>query len=243
MRYVSSPLTQHAKDRRCGIRTVKRMLVLAAATAALCSAMASSALATSSPVLPPTAKPLGWSLERMTGALAVFTASGNNPAYYPDTPFQILYVKDGAFQFEELPPDGLRITGSSTFTVETGTKFFVPMANANDSEPFPAPFPETREEAIPYIFGDAQYGARGWQISVDGKRTPIGSGYLAGPVTTPPLPDGGGTHMITLGAFLHPLSPGSHTVTINGGYFGDALLDTYGFGFFVYEFTYTVIVE
>lgn len=230
-------------QRRCGLRAVMRMLVLAAAAGALCSATAGSALATSSPVLPPAAKPFGWSLERMTGALAVFTASGNNPAFYPDTPFQILYVKDGAFQAEPLPGGGLRLTGSSTFTVRPGTKFFVPMANANDSPPFPAPFPETRAEAIPYIFGDAQYGARGWEISVDGKRTPIGSGYLAGPVTTPPLPDGGGTHMITLGAFLHPLSRGTHTVRVNGGYFGDALRDTYGFGFFVYEFTYTVIVE
>src|SRR5687767_6813452 len=117
MRDQSSPATPHAKERRGGMRAVKGMLVLAGAIAALCSAMASSALATSSPVLPPTAKPLGWSLERMTGALAVFTASGNNPVYYPDTPFQVLYVKDGAFQFEALPPDGLRITGSSTFTV------------------------------------------------------------------------------------------------------------------------------
>jgi hypothetical protein len=91
--------------------------------------------------------------------------------------------------------------------------------------------------------GDAQYGARGWQIIVDGKRKPIGRGYLAGPVTTPPLPDGGGTPMITLGAFLHPLRPEPHTVTVNGGFFGDALRDTYAFGFFVYEFTYTIIVE
>jgi hypothetical protein len=243
MRSQFSLATPHAKGRTRGMRTVKRVLVLTAAAGALCSALASSALAASSPVLPPAAKPLGWSLERMTGALAVFTASGNNPAYYPDTPFQILYVKDGAFQVEALPPDGLRITGSSTFTVQAGTTFFVPMANADDSPPFPAPYPRNHAEAIPYIFGDTQYGARGWEISVDGKRTPIGSRYLAGPVTTSPLPDGGGTHMITLGAFLHPLRPGTHTVTVNGGYFGDALRDTYGFGFFVYEFTYTVIVE
>jgi hypothetical protein len=243
MRFQSWLATLHAQERRCCIRNVKRLLVLTAAIGALCSAIASSALATSSPVLPPTAKPHGWSLERMTGALAVFTASGNNPAYYPDTPFQILYVRDGAFEFEELPRDGLRITGSSTFAVRPGTKFFVPMANANDSPPFPDPFPDNREEAIPYFFGDAQYGARGWQISVDGERKSIGGGYLAGPVTTPPLPDGGGTHMVTLGAFLHPLRPRTHTVTVRGGFFGDALFDTYGFEFFVYKFTYRVIVR
>jgi hypothetical protein len=224
------------------MRTVKRMLVLTTAAGALCSAMASGALATSSPVLPPAAKPHGWSLERMTGALAVFSASGNTTAY-PDTPFQILYVRPGEGQFV-LPPDcGVaRASGSSTFMVQPGTKFFVPMQNVDDSPPFPAPFPENNEEAIPYFFGDAQYGARGWEISVDGNRTPIGSGYLAGPVTTPPLPDGGGTHMITLGVFLHPLSPGTHTVTINGGLFGHALCGTYGFRSLVAEFTYTVIV-
>jgi hypothetical protein len=223
------------------MRAVKRMLVLTAAAGALCSAMASGALATSSPVLPPAAKPYGWSLERMTGALAVFTASGNTTAY-PDTPFQILYVRPGEGQFELLPDGGARASGSSTFVVQPGTKFFVPMSNVDDSPPFPAPFPENREEAIPYFFGDAQYGASGWEISVDGVRTPIGSGYLAGPVTTPPLPDGGGTHMITLGVFLHPLSPGTHTVTISGGLFGDAELPTYGIAYLASEFTYTVIV-
>jgi hypothetical protein len=224
------------------MRTVKRLLVLTAAAGALCSAMASAALAASSPVLPPAAKPHGWSLERMTGALAVFTASGNTTAY-PDTPFQILYVRPGEGQFVRLPDGSARASGSSTFMVQPGTPFFVPMQNVNDSPPFPEPFPENNEEAIPYFFGDDQYGASGWQISVDGVRTPIGSGYLAGPVTTPPLPDGGGTHMITLGVFLHPLSPGTHTVTISGGLFGAALPDTYGFGPLVAEFTYTVIVE
>jgi hypothetical protein len=62
---------------------------------------------------------------------------------------------------------------------------------------------------------NAQHCGRGWEISVDGNRTPIGNGCLAGPVTTPRLPDGGGMHMITLRAFLHPLGPGTHTVTVN----------------------------
>jgi hypothetical protein len=222
---------------------VKRMLVLAAAAAVLCSAMESSALATSSPVLPPGARPLGWSLERMTGALALFTASGNKPANYPDTPFQILYVKDGAFKSEALG-DGLRITGSSTFTVPPGTKFFVPMFNADDSPPLPpGPYPESPAEAVPYVFDRDHYGASGWEITVDGQSTPIGAEYLAGPVTTPELPDGGGTHMITLGAFLHPLTPGTHTVTVSGGLFGNAIRQLLGLAFIVDEFTYTVIVE
>ena len=225
--------------------SVKRTLVLAAAAAVLCPAMASSALATSSPVLPPDARPLGWSLERMTAALAVFTASGNDPANYPDTPFQILYVKDFADP-EPVSGGGLRFSGSSTFTVRPGTKFFVPMANADDSPPLPpGPYPESPAQAVRYFFDPDHYGASGWEITVDGQSTPIGAEYLAGPVTTPPLPDGRGTHMITLGAFLHPLTRGTHTVTVSGGLFGSAIpnLTQNVFAFFVSEFTYTVIVE
>lgn len=43
-------------------------------------------------VLPPTAQPHGYSLEKMAVALANFTASGNDLTYYPKTPFQILYA-------------------------------------------------------------------------------------------------------------------------------------------------------
>jgi hypothetical protein len=46
------------------------------------------------------------------------------------------------------------------------------------------------------------------------------------------------SHFIQLGAFLTPLSPGTHTVTIQGIFDGDAL------GFvFSFSATYTVIVE
>jgi hypothetical protein len=194
-------------------------------------------------VLPPNAVPLGWSLERITAATAVFTASGNDPARYPNTPFQILHVK----REDGFPPptpvgDGIRVIGASTFTVRPGTRFFVPAANADDSSPFPEPFPMTPREAVPYFFGVDQYGATGWQIKVDGNPTPIGPRYLAGPVATPPLPDGGGTHMLTLGAFLAPLPLGTHTVTVAGGFSGRAFGPTYGPAFIIYEFRYTVIV-
>jgi hypothetical protein len=52
-------------------------------------------------------------------------------------------------------------------------------------------------------------------ITVDNTTTTLGPDYVAGPVTAP-LVDGSGTHMIILAAFLHPLSPGTHTVTIGG---------------------------
>ena len=59
----------------------------------------------------------------------------------------------------------------------------------------------------------------------------MGTGHLAGPVTTPPLPDGGGIHIITLSVFLSPMPPGTHTITIRGGLFGDAIAATYPFAF------------
>jgi hypothetical protein len=36
-------------------------------------------------------------------------------------------------------------------------------------------------------------------------------------VETEPLLDGGGTHMITIGAFVSPMAPSPHTVRITGG--------------------------
>ena len=53
--------------------------------ASLCSVQAAAN------VLPPKATPLGWSLDDMANAVANFSISGNDPAYYPETPFQIIY--------------------------------------------------------------------------------------------------------------------------------------------------------
>jgi hypothetical protein len=60
-------------------------------------------------------------------------------------------------------------------------------------------------------------------------------------VETPPLLDGGGTHMITIGAFLSPMTPGTHIVEIKGGYFGGAI-PPLGIGFISFDFTYRVQV-
>ncbi len=70
----------------------------------------------------------------------------------------------------------------------------------------------------------------------------MGPEYVAGPVTTPPLLDGGGTHMITIGAFLSPMAPGVDSLRIQGGYFGAGIQETYGFGFISLDFTYRVEV-
>jgi hypothetical protein len=190
-------------------------------------------------VLPPGGRPHGYSLTDMTRALAFFTASGNLTKFYPDTPLQVLYTAEF-----NVHPDGtgLFVTGTNSFVVMPGTTFFVPIQNATDSPPVAGVFPTTNGQAKRYFFDSSQLGGRDYEIVVDGRSTSVGSAYVAGPVTTAPLPDGGGTHIITLGVFLSPLSPGTHTVTIRGGLFGDAIAATYPFAFLREEFTYTVEV-
>jgi hypothetical protein len=85
-------------------------------------------------------------------------------------------------------------------------------------------------------------GGKDFAVIIDGVSTPLGPSYVAGPVTTPPLLDGGGTHMITIGAFLNPMTPGHHTVRITGGYYGQGITDTYGIAFIALDFTYSVTV-
>lgn len=191
-------------------------------------------------VLPPTAEPHGYSLTDMTKALALFTTSVNDPKYYPRTPFQILYVQQS--DAPKADGRGTLFTGRGNFTVKSGTQFFVPLWNADDSPPVVGSFPKTPAGAKAYFFDPKQVGARDFQIIVDGTVTPIDSRYVAGPVTTPPLLDGGGTHMITLGAFLSPLTPGSHTVIIRGGIFGEPVQTIYCTAFLKEDETYTVNV-
>ena len=98
-------------------------------------------------------------------------------------------------------------------------------------------YPSDETGAVHYFFDPSQLGARDYEIVVDGVTAPVGPDHLAGPVTTP-LPDGG-THIITLGVFLIPLTPGTHTVTIRGGLVGQAIAPAIGFAFLAGEFTYT----
>ena len=98
-------------------------------------------------VLPPSAAPLGYTREDMTGLLALFTTSGNDPAYYPDTPFQILHTAPGGAQFAfetrdgeacEPPSPGCGLSFSDVgalanrFEVSSEQPFFVPVDNADD---------------------------------------------------------------------------------------------------------------
>ena len=192
-------------------------------------------------VLPPGARPHGVTLADMARALALFTTNGNDPDFYPDTPFQVLFADPDSFEFNVVG-DELLETGSNTFTVRPGTSFYMPLFNVDDSPPILGTFPTTARGAVGYVFDPEQLGLGDVEVVVDGRATAIGPAWLAGPVQTPPLGDGGGTHIITLGVFLTPLSVGTHTVSFSGRYTGDLIEPALGFPAFGGAFTYTVHV-
>jgi hypothetical protein len=207
---------------------------------------ASPSAASGGDVLPARARPHGYSLADMTRELALFTTSGNDPAYYPDTPFQILYVEQ--FNPPQEDGDGLLFTGTGTFTARPGTMYFVPIWNADDSAPVLGVFPSTPAEGRRYFFEQSQLGGDEFQVIVDGSHTRVGRPYLAGPVFIREQlldgvpPEQGGHNIMTLGVFLNPMRPGTHTVTIRGGLFGDLIADAYGYSFLREDFTYTIDV-
>jgi hypothetical protein len=193
-------------------------------------------------VLPARARPHGFSLSDMTKELALFSTSGNNAAFLPHTPFQVLYGDPATITFTP-EGSGLVESGTNTFAVHPGTMSFVPVFNVDDSPPVIGSFPTSNAQAKQYFLDPQQVGGKDFTVTVDGSTTSLGASYVAGPVTTPPLGDGGGTHMITLGVFLTPLPPGHHTISISGGVFGAALQPAVGISFLRESFTYTVNVR
>jgi hypothetical protein len=194
-------------------------------------------------VLPPTATPRGYSLLGMMSATALFNTSANNPLYYPDTPFQILY-NDPNTVTSVSQDGGLVSTGANTFTVSPGTMFYMPMVYADDSPPIAGNFPTSSSQAVAYFFGADQAGAKDITVVVDGKSTSIGPAYLPGMIqSSQPLLDGGGTHIMTLGVFLTPLSKGTHTISYQATFAGAAVAQTYGVTFLKFVNTYTVNVQ
>jgi hypothetical protein len=194
---------------------------------------AQSAAAAGGKVLPPNARPHGYSLADMARIVGPFTTGGNQLPE-PETPIQVLYgyVND--------VEDNVLIIGSNSFPdVRPGTMFYVPIQSSTNGEPVVGDFPSDESGATHYFFDQSQLGARDYEIVVDGKVTPVGPGYLVGPVATP-LPDGG-DQIITLGVFLDPLTPGEHTVIIRGGLFGQALA-AFGLTCLCEQFTYHVEV-
>jgi hypothetical protein len=220
---------------------VARRSVIGAVFAAIVLA-SSPAAAGCGTVVPGSARPHGWSLSRMTAALAQFSTSGNDPAFAPSTPFQVLYAAPGSFV---TVPDGCGLdqSGSNTFTVDAGRQYFVPVQNIDDSPPVIGTFPTTHAGAVQYFFDPAQIGGHDFAITIDGHRAALGADHLAGPVATPPLPDGGGTHIITLGTFLAPMRPGTHTISLSGVISGAALQPAFGVCSVAIDFVYTVHVR
>lgn len=168
-------------------------------------------------VLPPEARPHGYSLDRMVSLLALFQTSGNKLSYYPfeqfpesTRPFQVLYLPNQV---------------NNHFVVYPGTVFYVPLVFVDDSLPILGSFPIDAKGAEYYFTSPHQLGGKNWRIIVDRDTNSIGAEYFAGPAvqTNPPLLDGGGTHIYILGAFVTPLPLGPHTITVHGELDGAAL--------------------
>jgi len=187
--------------------------------------VAPSSQAGSGQVLPPNATPLGYSLDDMASVVANFSISGNDPAYYPDTPFQIIHRRPG-----------------NTFTVKPGTFLYLKFFFIDDAAPIFGDWPADKSGVAEYIFGRDQIGAHDFEVEVDGEVTSLDDpGYVGGPVATPNSPDGS-EHLLQTGAFVTPLNKGTHTIILRGIVDGKAFVDNVG-GPFATEIIYTIIVE
>jgi hypothetical protein len=209
-------------------------LVLGCAAIALLGTMRTPAVWADDLVLPPDAEPHGYSLTDMAAATAVFNTGGvRSPQTLPPTPFQILYT----------PTNGPQLP----FDVSQGTTFYLPLLYSDDSPPVVGDFPKVnnQEKVEHYCFGQKEIGIVYADIVIDGVSTLLGEDYAVG-VTTPPLPDGGGRHYITVAAFLSPMSKGHHTVVFRFLATGKALLDFpdfYPSGIWEFEGTYDIHVH
>jgi hypothetical protein len=123
-------------------------------------------------VLPPEARPHGYSLDRMVSLLALFQTSGNKLSYYPfeqfpesTRPFQVLYLPNQV---------------SNHFVVYPGTVFYVPLVFVDDSLPILGSFPIDAKGAEYYFTSPHQLGGKNWRIIVDRDTNSIGAEYFAG---------------------------------------------------------------
>jgi hypothetical protein len=204
-------------------RQLVAVVILAAGSTAVRPAIAGGGN-----VMPAQAQQRGYSLADLAEATAAFNVGDRNPADLPPLPFRVLFTPVGG--------------NFNTFTVRPGTMFYVPLLSIDDSPRIVGNFPgdlNDRAALEAYVFGPDQIGVDLLQIVVDGKVTNLGPAYVVG-VTTPPLPDGGGTHYIAPAAVLGPLSRGIHTVVIRNHASGAAIGGPPGSGFVG---TYTILVR
>jgi hypothetical protein len=198
-------------------------------------AAAVPALAGGGNVLPPTAKPKGYSLAEIAAATAIFNASGpggRSEATEPPVPFQILYTS--------------ATNPTNTFIVRPGTMLFVPVVFSDNSDPILGDFPDVNdpEEVSDYYFNPEQLGAEFIEIVVDGEVTSLEPAYAVG-AEAPGLPTGGDLYTVAA-AYLTPLSKGTHTVTIRARFTGEAIQEFPEFfpgGVFEFSNTYQVLVR
>jgi hypothetical protein len=124
--------------------------------------------------------------------------------------------------------------------------FYVPLVYSDDSPPIIGDLPDDVDDqpaVANYYFNPDELGAVTVQIEVDGRVSTLGPGYAVGAAT--PLADGG-TRYTTLAAFLAPLPPGAHTITIYALFYGAALAafpDFFPGGIWEFETTYQVVVQ
>jgi hypothetical protein len=191
-------------------------------------------------ILPAAAKPHGVSRTDMAQTVALFESSLNagTPIAPPSTPFQILDLNH------------------LNYVVTRNTVLYVPVFNFDDSPPVTGctppgvpgtpgcvgVWPANHKAALSYIYGAQKVGGHDMAITIDGRKTALSQDYLAGPVSTPPLLDGGGTHELLIAAYVGPLAVGTHTVRITGVLDGPYLEITYGVSSFPADITYTVNV-
>jgi hypothetical protein len=166
-------------------------------------------------VQPSGAKAKGYSLIGMAEITAYYNSffitfgpSPNNPA--PNVPFQIL-VTDA--------------------TVSPGTSFYLPVFYTDDAGGAPPGFPaDIRDQAADAAYLKSiiltGYGISTLIVSVDGKTTALDDSYISGVTSAVPLVDGSppGSHYICSAAFMTPLSPGTHEVSIGGIINGEPVL-------------------
>ncbi len=160
---------------------------------------AASALAGGGKVLPPDAKPKGYSLSEMAVATAAYNEDQSEPL--PKVPFHVL-VDDA--------------------TVERGSMLYLPVFYTDNAPPLAvSPFPKDirdQEEDADYLLDTADDytgdDITAFFVQVEGKTTILCDDYVVG-ARTAPLPDGA-TDYIVAAAFLTPLKPGVHTVSFGG---------------------------
>lgn len=161
--------------------------------------------AASGNVLPPTAKPKGYSLLDAAKATAEFNVNLPRSAdTLPNVPFQILY------EGQEGP----------SFPVAPGTMLYVPVVyDVSTGSSAPVDLNDARD----LFFNRERYGAEYIQIVVDGKVTSLGPEYLVLVVKPLSTSNGDYDHYTVAAVFLTPLSKGTHTVTIGSRFTGEAI--------------------